>query len=95
GNPISCYLWQLFEGNRQPDDYMYLVEQTLRACPGGLLQIALRPWHLKVNSNGEPTGKGDSPFATIFQQLLEGIKGLSTVRFTTPGKFLHRWQQTM
>ncbi|MFP4029318.1 MAG: hypothetical protein ACLFWL_16140 [Candidatus Brocadiia bacterium] len=95
GHPISCYLWQLFEGNRQPDDYMYLVEETLRLCPGGLLQIALHPWHLKVNSKGEPTGKEDSPFATIFQQLLEGIKGLSTVRFTTPGKFLHRWHQTM
>ncbi|MEF8787524.1 MAG: polysaccharide deacetylase family protein, partial [Planctomycetota bacterium] len=46
GRPMDAYLWPLLEGKRSADDYRQLVDSVASACPGGLLQVALHPWHL-------------------------------------------------
>ncbi len=52
GRAMDAYLWPLLEGKRSPDDYRWLIDSAASACPGGLLQLALHPWHLCVGEEG-------------------------------------------
>jgi len=85
GRPISCYLWQLFEGNRPVDDYVRLVRSARTRCPGGLLQIALHPWHLSVSAEGRPLGR--EPLMGL-RELLRRVLELDGVTPTTVGAYL-------
>ena len=87
GRPISCYLWQLCEGNRTVDDYVHLLRSARECGPGGLLQIALHPWHLVVSAEGRPLG--DAPLREL-RALLTRILAEDGVAFTTTGAYLAR-----
>ena len=85
GRPISAYLWQMLEGRRPPDDYLALVRTARARCPGGLLQIALHPWHLTVSAEGVATG--DAPVRRL-HEFLDRLVALPGVAFTTAGAYL-------
>jgi hypothetical protein len=89
GRAITSYLWQLFEGRRQPQDYADLASSVARKCGGGLLQIALHPWHLVVSEDGEPLRPrlGHEP-ADDLLKTLSAIQSLKDVRFVTAGQYL-------
>jgi len=95
GRPISCYLWQLFEGNRPVQDYVDLVRSVRRTCPGGLLQIAFHPWHLIVSQDGGrlPSRAGGTG-PSLFRQFVEQAAQLSGLEFTTCGAYLKRAVET-
>jgi hypothetical protein len=88
GRPISCYLWQLCEGRRSVDDYVHLVRSARQCARGGLLQIALHPWHLVVSAEGRPLGA--APLRAL-RALLARILAEDGVAFTTTGAYLARW----
>lgn len=90
GKPISCYLWQLFEGRRPVRDYVELAASLRAPWPGGLLQIALHPWHLIVAADGRPlqTGEGERRLAEVLGEL----RRLDGVAFTTAGGYLDEQQ---
>lgn len=54
GRPVTGYLWQLFEGRRPFTDYVGLIGAVRELCGGGLLQLAIHPWHLVMSANGDP-----------------------------------------
>jgi hypothetical protein len=87
GRPISCYLWQLCEGNRTVDDYLHLLRSARECGPGGLLQIALHPWHLVVSAEGRALG--DAPLREL-RALLAQVVAEDGVAFTTAGAYLAR-----
>ena len=91
GRPISAYLWQLFEGKRPVADYVRLIASLRGRCAGGLLQVALHPWHLVVSADGRPLR---SPGAAAPHGLLSGFldeaSKLGGVQFTTCGTYLRR-----
>jgi len=89
GSPISGYLWQLFEGNRPAEDYLDLLRSLRAKCPGGLLPIALHPWHIVLSADGIalPREGTDAP-ATRLRRLLTAARGLEGIRFTTPARHL-------
>jgi len=88
GGAISCYLWQLFEGRRPVDDYVALVDSLADSYRGGLLQLALHPWHLIVSERNErlPAGEGVRKLADLLERLAER----GHVAFTTAGGYLCR-----
>lgn len=84
GKAMSCYLWQLFEGRRPVQDYVEMAESLRGRFPGGLLQLALHPWHLKVSERNEP-------LAGPVHRLAELLRELTTrdgLAFTTAGEYL-------
>ena len=89
GRPVTGYLWSLFEGRRRPGDYVALARSLARQHPGGLLQIALHPWHLVVSERGEPLA-GRDPTADL-RAVLSGIAALEGTVFLTPGAYLRRY----
>jgi hypothetical protein len=84
GRPISSYLWQLFEGNREPDEYVAMARNVAAAAPAGLLQMALHPWHLFVGADGRPSERGPERLGTV----LDGLQELDGVVFTTNEAYL-------
>ncbi len=91
GRPVSSYLWQLFEGNRDVVDYLDLLPAAKRECGGGLLLFALHPWHLVVSADGEPLNRrGPEAPETRLRQLLQAATETDGIRFTTPGEYLAR-----
>jgi len=88
---ISGYLWQLLEGRRGVADYCRLVTSVHRRADGGLLQIALHPWHLVVSAEGRRFGPQDGPpRPALVRELVERILHLDEVSLTTPGAYLER-----
>jgi len=91
GRPITGYLWQLFEGGRPPGDYVDLAASLARRFPGGLLHVALHPWHLTVSAAGEPLGaRSPRNAAADLGAVVQGIGRLDGVRFVTPSAYLER-----
>ena len=89
GRPITGYLWQLFEGGRPPEDYVDLAASLARRFPGGLLHVALHPWHLTVSAAGEPLGARSARTAAAnLMAVVRGIGRLGGVRFVTPSAYL-------
>jgi len=89
GRPITSYLWQLFEGRRQPEEYVEFASSLTRQYAGGLLQIALHPWHLVVGEDGEPLrGRtGRDPVGDL-SDVLSAVASLGTTRFVNAGQYL-------
>ena len=95
GKRISCYLHQLFEGNRPVADYVRLVTSVRAVCGGGLLQIALHPWHLIVSAQGRPLAlHGSGPASLLLRELVRQVAALDGVAFTTCGTYLARFLQS-
>jgi len=89
GRPISGYLWQLLEGRRPVSDYLHLVESVRDQAPGGLLQLALHPWHLMIAEDGAPFGpQGAAARLRQVEALLQRAAAKAGVEFTTPGAYL-------
>jgi hypothetical protein len=88
GLPISGYLWQLLEGSRRPGEYVEMARALRGPCAGGLLQIALHPWHLVVSAEGNPLER-DGP--ALVGRVLDGVAALDGVQTTTVGGYLERW----
>jgi len=84
GKPISCYLWQLFEGRRPLHDYVALAESLRRQFPGGLLQLALHPWHLVVSEHNQPLADPVHKLA----ELLGELSARDNFAFTTTRDYL-------
>ena len=89
GRRISCYLWPMFEGNRSAGDYAHLLATARATCPGGLLQLALHPWHLVVSADGSPLagGAGRRPVDRL-RCVLRTAAAEADVRFTTVADYL-------
>ena len=87
GRPISGYLWQLLEGNRPAGDYLHMIESLRTACPGGLLQIGVHPWHLIVSADGQPL-----PAAAVgrWSEFIARATDLPGVSFVTARDYLDR-----
>lgn len=89
GRPISGYLWQLLEGRRQVGDYLHLAESLRDRAPGGLLQLALHPWHLLVAEDGAPFGpEGAAVRLRQVEALLQRAAAKAGIEFATPGAYL-------
>ncbi len=89
GKAISGYLWQLFEGRRPVEDYVELVGSLRQECSGGLLQVALHPWHLVVSEDGRPPASdGTANPADRLRQFVERVLGIDGLAFTTAGAYL-------
>ncbi len=82
--PMSCYLWQLFEGRRPVHDYIEMAESLRGRFPGGLLQFALHPWHLIVSEHNRPLAEPVSRLTELLGEL-STREGLA---FTTAGGYL-------
>lgn len=91
GRAISGYLWQLLEGNRPVDDYVRMVGELVGPCGGGLLQIALHPWHLRVKADGCPA---DEANADMVAGLLDEIGAIDGVCLTTNAGYLARFERS-
>ena len=92
GNPLSSYLWQLFENSRRAADYVHLAETARQQCGGGLLQIGLHPWHLWVSEDGQRLPEsGRTRNVERLRRVLRGIQRLDGVRFCTVGGYLAQW----
>jgi hypothetical protein len=89
GRPMSGYLWQLFEGRRPVADYVHLLESLRDRFPGGLLQIALHPWHLVVSEDGSPLpGRGRDRPGRRLGELLGRLTCAERLKPTTAGAYL-------
>ncbi len=82
GRAISSYLWQMFEGNREPDDYVRAVGALKAAGVGGLWQLALHPWHLVVGADGRPL---PPERRGLLAAVMAGLRGIEGLTFTTVG----------
>jgi len=82
GKKMTGYLWRMFEGGREPAEY---VEATAtRALKGGLLILAFHPWHLFVSADGVrfEASQIDRNLKNL-AELLSGISELRGVCWTT------------
>jgi hypothetical protein len=84
GKAISCYLWQLFEGRRPVHDYVELADSLRGRFPGGLLQLALHPWHLIVSEENRPLADPVHKLA----ELLGELSARDGLAFITTGEYL-------
>ena len=87
GQPMTSYLWQMLEQNRTPDDYLHMAAALSESCRGGLLQIALHPWHLIVNETGAPLAHDT---AADLRAVLQGVKAIEGIAFITAADYLER-----
>jgi hypothetical protein len=86
GHPISGYLWQLCEGRRAAGDYVAMAAGVRDACTGGLLQIALHPWHLVVDEDGQRLPGEDA--AGRVEACLRELAALEGAEFSAPSTYL-------
>jgi hypothetical protein len=94
GGVITGYLWQLFEGRREPSDYVDCAASLAGRFPGGLLQIALHPWHLLIDKDGHPLSRRSGrDAASDLRAALDGVASLPGVRLTTAGEYLRRHEE--
>lgn len=92
GKAIGGYLWQLFEGKRCPEDYVETARALSERYAGGLLQIALHPWHLCVCEHGDRFPEELRARARrALGAVLDGVGNLPGVQFTTTRDYLERW----
>ncbi len=90
GRAITGYLWQLFEGRRPPEDYIEFVSLAGQ-YPGGLFQLALHPWHLFMDENGQSlTEQRAARAAHDLRAVLAGITSLERIRFLPAGAYLKK-----
>jgi peptidoglycan/xylan/chitin deacetylase (PgdA/CDA1 family) len=82
GRAISSYLWQMFEGNREPDDYVLAVRALKAAGVRGLWQLAFHPWHLAVGADGRPLPPGRRD---LLAAVIAGLRRIEGLIFTTVG----------
>ncbi len=87
GRPITGYLWQLLEGRRRPEDHVEFAARAAGMCSGGLLQVALHPWHLLVSARGAAVRSAGSG-ASDLRAVLCGTGSLPAVRFATASAYL-------
>jgi len=89
GRRMTGYLWRLFEGTRQPQEYVDYVSGFTPRFGGGLLQLALHPWHLCVDQDGhlQPARRRSGALSGL-RRVLEAVAALPGVRFTTAGGYL-------
>jgi hypothetical protein len=91
GRPISGYLWQLFEGRREARDFVDLAGSLRGSCGGGLLQLALHPWHLVVGEDGRPFDTQARLRALDgLRAVVDGLVRLPGLAFTSAGEYLAR-----
>ena len=84
GRRMSCYLWPMLEGRREPEEYVDAVSMLSAAHPGGLFQIALHPWHLLVSEHGEPLpAERARGHCAAFQQIIRRVGELPATAFVT------------
>ncbi|MFW6189372.1 MAG: polysaccharide deacetylase family protein [Planctomycetota bacterium] len=93
GRSISSYLWQMFEGNRPVDDYVQLARSFGEVCPGGLLSLAMHPWHLVVSAANEPLGEAGVDARGTLTSLLQELSAAEGLAFTTLQDYLSRHQE--
>jgi peptidoglycan/xylan/chitin deacetylase (PgdA/CDA1 family) len=92
GRPITGYLWQLFEGRRGPQDYVEMVARLRGRFPGGLMQIAIHPWHLHVSADGGPLPvRSGRDAAADFHAVLSAVAALDGIRLVTLTGCLERF----
>jgi hypothetical protein len=89
GDLISGYLWRLLENDRRPEHYVQMAGELANQFPGGLLQLALHPWHLTIDEEGNRYG---DPASTRMRlaTTLKSIMALQEIRFVTVGGYLDR-----
>ena len=80
GKCMSCYLWPLFEGKREPAEYVTVAARCAERFPGGIFQFALHPWHILVDEKGRPftpsqVGRNREAMTEILTRVsqLEGV----------------------
>lgn len=90
GRPIAGYLWQLFEGHREAGEYAELIASCADRFPGGLFQLALHPWHLRVDENGAALARDG---AGELRALLDAVASMQTVELISAGAYLKRFSE--
>ncbi|KXB07552.1 hypothetical protein AKJ51_00995 [candidate division MSBL1 archaeon SCGC-AAA382A20] len=88
GEPVSGYLWQLFEGNRTPDQYLSLVQGTARKFPGCMLQIAIHPWHLRANKKNQSPARIGKAGVSKLWYFLKKLQKIPNVELVTVSEYL-------
>lgn len=92
GKKMSSYLWAIFEGKRAADEYMNAVLWARDIARGGLFILAIHPWHLYVNHQGNPFDREQvTKNVKDFQYILSRIKQMSGVRVVRQDKYLECW----
>jgi len=88
GKRMSCYLWPFFEGKRAITEYLWFVEEAIKVAHGGLVQLAIHPWHIGVSARGIPYGRKERAVRLKgLEWLFAKISSMSGLHFTTIGNF--------
>lgn len=86
---MSCYLWPLFEGKRAAAEYVAAAADMARRFPGGIFQLALHPWHLLIDEDGQRFSAAEAGRnRTALAQVLGRVADLDGVALTTLGACL-------
>ena len=81
---MSCYLWPFFEGRRASDEYVAAAADVARRFPGGIFQLALHPWHILIDEDGQRFSAAEAGRnRTALAEVLSRLAGLDGVTFTT------------
>ncbi|HHT9110400.1 MAG TPA: polysaccharide deacetylase family protein [Candidatus Brocadiaceae bacterium] len=93
GKKMTSYLWAIFEGKRNAQEYIDAVVRAKEIAQGGLFVFAIHPWHLWINSQGdifadEQVARNLKNFESIISQL-KRMKGIRIIRMD---KYLGKWR---
>lgn len=89
---MSSYLWAIFEGQRDSDDYVDAVLWARDVAKGGLFIFPIHPWHLYVDCQGNPsTMEQVKKNLENLEYILSQLKQIDGIQLLRQDKYLNNW----
>ena len=92
GKRMTSYLWPMFEGKREPSEYVRAVLRLGDRIRDGVFVIALHPWHLVVDEDGNRFGLAERERNELaFRSLVDELRTRDDLRPVTLQAYLSEW----
>lgn len=92
GKKMSSYLWAIFEGRRDFQEYTEAVLRAREVARNGLFVFSIHPWHLYVNSRGVPFQREQArQNVENLERILSSIKLMRGIETVRQDDYMERW----
>lgn len=92
GKKMSSYLWAIFEGRRVAGEYIDAVLRARDIAKSGLFIFSVHPWHLYVDSWGNPFGmEWVKKNLENIEYILSQLKQMRGIRILRQDRYMENW----
>lgn len=92
GKKMSSYLWAIFEGRRDSEEYVDAVLRARDVAKSGLFVFSIHPWHLYVDCQGNPFNREQvQKNRDTLEYILSQLKQMHGVQMLRQDTYMGNW----